>query len=372
MKIAQRAARLSIFLLLVCTALGLSAWRAQAWWSFASSPVTPQATPKEGKKVIIQIPEGTSAQQIGKELEAAGLIRSSKAWELWSRWLMWQKPNGGYQAGQYELSTFETLQSIADKIWTGQVAQRSFTVPEGWSIKKMGAYFEKEGYFRAQDFVAAASQVPHDQFPWLPKDAPHLEGYLFPDTYQIPAGAVITPKQVISQMLERFEQTALPLYNQKRNSAQMSLTQWVTLASIVEKEAVVPSERGIISGVFHNRLKKNMTLGSDPTVEYAFGIEQTPERPLTLAQVNTPHPYNTYVTPGLPPTAIASPGLASLKATLEPDQTEYLYFVARYDGTHVFSKTLGEHESAQGQIRDKVDAQAAEKAQEKTPAKPKN
>ncbi len=372
MKIAQRAARLSIFLFLVCTALGLSAWRAQAWWSFASSPITPQTTPKEGKKVIIQIPEGTSAQQIGKELEAAGLIRSSKAWELWSRWLMWQKPAGGFQAGNYELSTLEPLQSIADKIWDGKVAQRSFTVPEGWSIKKMAAYFEREGYFRAQDFTAAASQVPYDQFPWLPKDAPHLEGFLFPDTYQIPSGAVITPRQVISQMLERFEQTALPIYNQKRGTTQMTLNQWVTLASIVEKEAVVPSERGIISGVFHNRLKQNITLGSDPTVEYAFGIEQTPERPLTLAQVNTPHPYNTYVTAGLPPTAIASPGLASLKATLDPDQTDYLYFVARYDGTHVFSKTLGEHESAQGQIRDKVDAQAAEKPQPKPSVKTGN
>jgi UPF0755 protein len=315
--------------------------------------------------VIIQIPQGTSAQEIGQKLEAAGLIRSTRAWDIWSRWLMWQNSSGGFQAGQYELSTLDSMQAIADKIWSGKVAQRSFTVPEGWSIRQMGAYFEKQGYFPAKDFVAATSQLPLNQFPWLPKDAPHLEGYLFPDTYQLPAGAVLTPKQVIAQMLERFEQTALPIYNQKRGQTPMSLSQWVTLASIVEKEAVVPSERGIISGVFTNRLKKGMTLGSDPTVEYAFGIQQTPENPLTLAQVRTPHPYNTYVTPGLPPTAIASPGLASLKAALDPEPTEYLYFVARYDGTHVFSETLGDHEAAQGQIRDRVDSEAAAKSQEK-------
>jgi UPF0755 protein len=101
---------------------------------------------------------------------------------------------------------------------------------------------------------------------------------------------------------------------------------------------------------FLNRLKKGIPLGADPTVEYALNIRQTPDRRLTLAEVRTPSPYNTYLNPGLPPGPIASPGLASLKAVLEPEQTDYLYFVARYDGTHVFSKTLAEHEAAQLQI----------------------
>jgi UPF0755 protein len=122
------------------------------------------------------------------------------------------------------------------------------------------------------------------------------------------------------------------------------------LASIVEREAAVPEERALIAGVFLNRLKKGMPLGADPTVEYALNIQQTPDRRLTLAEVRTPSPYNTYLTPGLPPGPIASPGLASLKAVLEPEETDYLYFVARYDGTHVFSKTLAEHEAAQRQI----------------------
>jgi UPF0755 protein len=370
MKLAQRFAKVSIFLVLVCSALGLSAWRSQAWWSQASAPITSAATPEQSKRVILQIAQGTSAQEIGRELEAAGLIRSAKAWELWARWLAWKYPDGGFQAGNYELSTTEPLQTIAEKIWTGQVAQRSFTIPEGWSIKQMAAYFEKQGFFRGDDFRAATHQIPINRYPWLPKDAPHLEGFLYPDTYQISAGGSITPEQIIEQMLDRFEQVALPLYNQKHNGAPLSLTQWVTLSSIVEKEAVVPGERPRIAGVFFNRLKRNMPLGSDPTVEYALGVTQTPENPLTLEQVKTPSPYNTYVNAGLPPTAIASPGLASLKATLEPEATDYLYFVAKYDGTHVFSKTLSDHELAQGSIRDSIEAQAA-KAQEKS-SKPSN
>ena len=126
---------------------------------------------------------------------------------------------------------------------------------------------------------------------------------------------------------------------------------------MVEKEAVVPQERTLIAGVFTNRLQKGQRLESDPTVEYGLNIRQTADKPLTLKQVRTPNPYNTYMNAGLPPTAIAAPGKASLEATLNPDSTDYFFFVARYDGTHVFSRSLAEHERAQGQIRDRIDAQ---------------
>ena len=363
MKAIQRIAKGSFYLLIICSVVGLSAWRAQAWWSWASAP-TIEAASQQGKRVMIQIPSGTSAQQIGQELETARLIKSAKAWELWARWLMWRQPDGGFQAGNYELSTAEPLQTIAQKIWTGEVAQRSFTIPEGWSLKQMANYFEQQGFFKAQDFLTAASQLPTGKYPWLPTGVASLEGFLYPDTYQISAGAQVTPTEVITQMLDRFEQVALPLYNQERDRNQLSLLQWVTLASIVEKEAVVASERPRIAGVFTNRLKQNIPLGSDPTVEYALGVQQTKEQPLTLEQVKVESPYNTYVNAGLPPAPIASPGVASLKATLAPETTDYLYFVAKYDGTHVFSRTLGEHESAQGTIRYTIDKRAT-KPQEK-------
>src|SRR6476646_1543853 len=373
MKAVQRISKWSFYLLLLPAVLGLSAWQGWAWWSWASAPpltvaaATSNSTSTVGgnKTVRIQIPPGTPAQQIGQDLEVAGLIRSATAWNLWTRWLSWQNRQGGFQAGTYELSPTQPLPAIAGKIWSGEVVQASFTIPEGWSLQQMAAYFESQGFFKAQDFLTAASQIPQNQYPWLPTGLPHLEGFLYPDTYQL-SDDQITPQAVLQQMLNRFEQAALPLYQQNQKQTQLSLLEWVTLASIVEREAVIPAERPRIAGVFTRRLQQGIPLGADPTVEYGLGVQQTPAQPLTLAQVNTASPYNTYLNTGLPPTPIGSPGLASLEAALKPEQTDYLYFVARYDGTHVFSRTLAEHEAAQAQIQD--GRAAARDAQTPTPS----
>ena len=341
--------------------VGLCVWQSWAWWSWASAPsqLTAASTANqtaEAKPVQIMIAPGTAAQQIGRYLEAAGLIRSSKAWDLWARWLHLQDPKGGFKAGTYQLSATQPLSKIADEIWQGKVVERDFTIPEGWSLRQMGAYFEEKNFFPAKDFLAAASKINSNQYPWLPANLPNLEGFLYPDTYRLNSDRV-TPQAVVQQMLNRFDQVALPLYKQGHNQTQLDLYQWVTLASIVEKEAVVPQERSRIAGVFSNRLRQGQRLESDPTVEYGLGIRQTVDQPLTLAQVNTPSPYNTYRNPGLPPTPIASPGLASLKAVLDPENTTYLYFVARYDGTHVFSRSLSEHLAAQAAIRRQIKRQ---------------
>lgn len=336
------------YLALLPAIWGVGAWQGWAWWSWASAPpkiAETSTSPPEDAAVLIQIPEGTPSQKIGRDLEAAGLIRSSSAWNMWARWLTLQNREGGFQAGTYQLSPTQPLSAVADKIWKGEVVQQSFTIPEGWSLQQMSAYFEAQGFFPAKDFMAVASQVPYAQYPWLPSGLPHLEGFLYPDTYQLD-GDAISPEAVIKQMLGRFEQLALPIYQKNQKNTKLDLKEWVTLASIVEKEAVVASERNRISGVFNNRLNKGMTLGSDPTVEYALGIRQTKEKPLTFKQVETPSPYNTYINVGLPPTPIASPGIASLEATLTPENTEYLYFMARYDGTHIFSRTQAEHDAA--------------------------
>ncbi|MDX2099038.1 MAG: endolytic transglycosylase MltG [Leptolyngbyaceae cyanobacterium bins.59] len=340
-----------VFLLLV---LGLCSWQGWAWWSWVSAPLIQMDSGPPEKSVRIQIPAGTPAQHIGQDLQAAGLIRSSFAWNLWSRWLTLQNRGGGFQAGTYELSPTQSMQSIAATIWSGKVVRYSFTVPEGWSFEQMASYFEAQGFFKGKDFLTAVRSVPRDRYPWLPPNLPHLEGFLYPDTYEM-TGDRITPPEVVEMMLKRFEQVALPLYQQRKGQTDLSLLNWVTLASIVEKEAVIPSERPRIAGVFVQRLKQNIPLGADPTVEYGLNIRQTLEQPLTLAQVRTPSPYNTYLNPGLPPTPIASPGLASLEASLYPEATPYLYFVARYDGTHVFSRTLEEHEAAQAAIRDEIE-----------------
>ncbi len=348
---------------LVLVLLGVGTWQSWQWWTWANAAPSPAGTGSNTRNLKLKIAEGTSGQEIGRDLEALGVIRSATAWNLWTRWLMFKDPQGGFQAGVYQLSPTEPMKAIAAKIWTGDVVHASVTIPEGWSVRKMAAYFEEQGLFSAQEFITAAQQFPTNDYPWLPTNsAPNqlrLEGYLYPDTYQIVRTP--TPNDILKQMLNRFEQVALPLYQQAKGKTSLSFPEWVTLASIVEKEAVIPEERSRIAGVFVNRLKKGMPLGADPTVEYGLGIQQTPDKTLTLDQVRTPSPYNTYLNPGLPPTPIASPGLASLKAALYPENTDYLYFVARYDGTHIFSRTLKEHQAAQEAIHNQREASQSAK-----------
>lgn len=344
--------------LILCAAIGISAWQGWRWWLSASAPVSESfprdSVVQDNRLEVVQIDPGEPGQLIGLKLEEQGLIRSANAWNMWTRWLTRQNPDGGYKAGTYQLSPDEPMQAIAQKIWNGEVMQLNFTVPEGWNLRQMAAYFESQGFFTAEEFLSATQEIPWAEYPWLPKDIPHLEGFLYPDTYKLRADD-ITPQAIIQPMLTRFEQVALPVYQQPQNQTNLSLKEWVTLASIVEKESVVASERHRIAGVFTNRLKQGMTLGADPTVEYGLNIRQTENQPLTLAQVNTPNPYNTYLNAGLPPTPIAAPGVASLEATLAPEETPYLYFVALYDGTHIFSRTLAEHEAAQNAIWDERD-----------------
>lgn len=336
--------------------LALAGCGSRVWWQRSLLPSTTNAT----DPILVEIPTGTPAQSIGETLADRQLIRSPRAWRLWT---LWQtrvlQRSGGFQAGTYAIDPTQTLPEIAEQIWTGDVQQESFAIPEGWNREDMAAYFDDLGWFAAEEFLAVTAQIPRDRFPWLPADLPHLEGFLFPNTYFFPVGATPTAEQVRDRLLSQFETTALPVYRAAREGGEYtdSLLDWATLASIVEKEAVVANERGTIAGVFANRLERGMPLASDPTVEYGLGIEQTPDRPLLFSEVRQPSPYNTYLNPGLPPTPIASPGLASLQATLEPMPTEYLFFVARYDGTHVFSRTFAEHTRAQQEIRRQRQAQ---------------
>lgn len=355
MSLSQRLSKWFYYLLLLPVVLGVCGWMGWRWWSWASAPALSETTADpEFATVMIEVSPGTTGQQIGQDLEAVNVIRSATAWNLWTRWQSLQGREGHFQAGVYQLSPTESLEAIATQIWQGEVAEQSFTIPEGWSLEQMANYFEQEGFFSAAAFLMATEEIPSDRYPWLPADLPKLEGFLYPDTYQFTDEP--SPEAIINQMLTRFEQVALPLY--EANQSPYSLLEWVTLASIVEKEAVISTERPTIASVFARRLREGMPLGADPTVEYGLGIRQTVEQPLTLAQVETPSPYNTYLNPGLPPTPIAAPGLASLEASLNPGDTEYLYFVARYDGTHIFSRTLEEHEAAKDQVDEDLASQA--------------
>jgi UPF0755 protein len=362
-KFAQVLNPLPLTVLLAVFLAGTGLTGSVLWWDWAVSPVQSKQVTNPPRQRLegfapqrLEVLPGQSADAVGEKLQAAGLIHSQLAWKLWVRWLKFQDPQSGPQVGTFALSPQDSLTAIADQLWQGKVLQTQFTIPEGWSMRQMGAYFQSQGLFSAADFTQAAQKLDRNLYPWLPADLTSLEGWLYPDTYQLPEGQV-TPQAVIDLMLKQFATVALPLYRQHQAATKLSLKDWVILSSIVEKEAVIAKERPIIAAVFLNRLQQNISLGADPTVEYGLGVTQTPDRPLTLAQVQMPSPYNTYINLGLPPTAIASPGLASLEAVLRPQPTADLYFVARYDGTHVFSRTLAEHEAAQGRIHDQRDVQ---------------
>lgn len=316
------------------------------WWR---NSIEPLASPSpQTETVTLNIPSGTAALTVGEKLEAAGLIRSSFAWRVWLYSLQLQQKPDELQAGTYQLSPTASLPEIGNKIIAGETLKTRFTIPEGWTQKQMATYFEELGYFSREEFLRATRNIDRDSFPWLPDDVPHLEGFLYPDTYQLPQDH-ISPEYILEIMLDRFAEIALPLYNNQNSP--YTLKEWVILASIVEKEAVIARERSTVASVFAKRLKIGMRLGADPTVEYGLNIKQTQETPLTLKQVNTPSPYNTYLNTGLPPTPIASPGKPALEASLNPPDTDYLFFVARYDGTHIFSKTFREHLAAQRRIQ---------------------
>jgi len=321
----------NLLLIIVVAIIGSGAW----WFWAIAAPSSERA-----EKIKLEIAEGDSTQEIGSNLQNIGVIRSGLALRIYLKYLEIQGDRSALRAGTYQFSTNQTLAEVVEQMRTQVPVEVTFTIPEGWSIAQMAAYFEEKQFFQAEDFIAA-TKTNLNRKPWLPSKISSLEGFLFPDTYQVAIDQA-TPDQIIEMMLSRFEQVALPLVN----SEDVNLKEWVTFASIVEKEAVLDHERGIIAGVFQSRLKLGMRLESDPTVEYGLNIKQTPDQPLTLKQVRTPSPYNTYLNQGLPVGAIASPGLKSLKAALNPKKTKYLFFVARYDGSHIFSRTYAEHKAA--------------------------
>jgi UPF0755 protein len=327
--------------------IGVAITGVGAWWFWAiAAPSSEFANVGNDKvlKIKLEISEGEPTQEIISKLEKTGVIRSGLAFRIWLKYLEISGDRSELRAGVYQFSTDRSLSEVVEQMQTQVPEEVTFTIPEGWSIAQMAEYFEEKGFFKANDFIQA-TRTDLARKPWLPAKITSLEGFLFPDTYQV-SRAEVTPDLIIDLMLVRFEQVALPLAPNANNNLNLDLPQWLTFASIIEKEAVLDRERGIIAGVFWSRLKLGMRLESDPTVEYGLNIKQTPDRPLTLNQVRTPSPYNTYLNKGLPPAAIASPGLKSLKAALNPQKTDYLFFVARYDGSHIFSRTYTEHQAA--------------------------
>ncbi len=250
---------------------------------------------------------------------------------------------GRIQAGDYALTGKVTPSALLDDLVSGKGAFAAITVPEGLAVQEIAARVEEQGLGNAAEFLRLARDpafIASLKLPFPPR-APSLEGYIFPETYFIHRAA--GEAALLTVMVREFKKRAAALLMERASSVRMNPYDALILASIIEKETGVDAERPLVSAVFHNRLKARIRLGSDPTVIY--GIAQFNGN-LTRVHLKTPGPYNTYVNFGLPPTPITSPGMASLRAAVEPAKADYLYFVSKGNGTHYFSNDYSAHEKA--------------------------
>lgn len=312
------------------------------------APVNAQAS-DDFRYVVI--PHGAPTVQIADILEEAGIINSALVFRLYVRF---KERDRDLLAGKYRLSPSMTTDMIIDKLQEGLVERDvlRFTIPEGYTIEQMVTLLANLVCFREKElfkenFLELAREPGAsllDDFPFL-QHVPEgtyflLEGYLFPDTYEVNRGAAA--EEIIRLMLRRFEEVFNNDFQAQAAELEMSMHEIMTLASIIEREAVVPGERPVISAVFHNRLLRNHPLQSCATVQYALG-EVRPV--LYYVDLRVDSPFNTYRIGGLPPGPIAAPGAASIEAALNPADVDYFFFVAKQDGTgeHYFSRTFEEH-----------------------------
>jgi UPF0755 protein len=228
---------------------------------------------------------------------------------------------------------------VIDKIARGDVYRRAITFREGLTIHEMAKVFEESGFGTAADFIKAASDPAPIKD--VDADAPDLEGYLFPETYALPRN---TPASaLVAQMVEFFEKAFPPALRDAVKARGLTVRQAVTVASLVEKETAVDSERPMVAAVYLNRHRIGMPMQADPTVIYALQQAGRYDGNIRRDDLQFDSPYNTYRYPGLPPGPIAAPGRAALEAVANPADVDYLYFVSRNDGSHVFARTLEEH-----------------------------
>ena len=293
-----------------------------------------------GQSVIVKIAPQSSTGEIAALLKENDVIHSAEYFKVYTHFT---GADRSLKPGKYSFRGTESLARVVTLLREGSAELLSFTVPEGYTIDQVANLLDSEGFVSREEFLSALKQ-PDFKFTYLaelPEGQSRFEGFLFPDTYTV--SPEMSGQEIVQLMLDQFEEIYTPEYKKKAQELGMSDLEVITLASIIEREAKKPGDRPLISAVFHNRLKEGMLLQSCATVQYALG-EVKPV--LNYSDLQLESPYNTYLNLGLPPGPIASPGAASIKAALFPAEASYLYFVAKPDGSHVFSNTLEEHNEA--------------------------
>ncbi len=323
-----------VMILFVIVLLVAAAVAGYLWYSIEKPFGT---IPAEG--IFVDVPHGSSQRAVAHLLQKNGIIRNSFAFELYAR----RHPKRAPQAGQYFFDHPMAGKDVFWKLANGEVYQQPFTVKEGETIFDVARDLEAAKYMKAVDFLKAAQDA--SQIADIAPTAKTLEGFLYPATYNLSRST--TAPELTTMMVRKFRDALQQLSPDRAAGESASvgtpLLSIVTLASLVERETPKPEERPIVAGVYTNRLHKGMLLQCDPTVIYALEQVDEYKGTLTLKDLRYESPYNTYLHPGLPPGPIGNPSVESLKAALQPEPTDYLYFVANTHGGHFFAATLAEH-----------------------------
>ncbi len=307
----------------------------QGWWVLTPAPGL-VAGPR-----VVDIYAHQGLLGVAKRLDDAGVIRSPIGFALLA---IARGTARTLKAGEYEIPVGTTTVGVLSLLEGGRVLQHAVLLREGQTLAEVAKELDSEGLARAADVIHVGQDPLFLRTIEIP--APSVEGYLFPDTYQFVKG--MTVEEMLARMAARMREHLTPEIRAAAEERGLTVHQLLTLASIIEREGVVRSELPLISAVFWNRLKLDMPLQADPTVQYAVGKNR---QALTRADLQIEHPYNTYRRAGLPPGPIANPGLLAIKAAVRPAPVNYLYFVAMDDRRHQFSQSLADHNDAVARYR---------------------
>jgi UPF0755 protein len=336
----------SVAAIAVCAALGIG-------W-YAADQLKPTTAGQD--PVLVEIPEGTPSRGIADILEEEGIIRNGS---IFAYYLKYKGLGRNFQAGTYEMKPGMEISEIITALAEGKTVKEEvvrFTIPEGYTAGKIIDMLSLEYGFSREELTTllnsrkAIDDAAEDDRPVWAATAPSdrevkflLEGYLFPETYELPKKA--TAEQAVRRMLRELDHklTQLPQgWEARLAELNISFHELLTIASLIEREVRIDEERSLVAGVIYNRLRKDMPLQLDATIQYLF--EEQKER-IYEKDLKIESPYNTYLNSGLPPGPIASPGLKSIEAALHPETTKYLFYVTRKDGTggHLFAETYEQH-----------------------------
>lgn len=304
-----------------------------------------------GEAVTFSVQKGENFSALAKKLQAAGVVKNERA----LRWYVnFFRPKSSLKRGEFGLHKNMTIPSLVWALTEGKPMEYKFTVPEGFNLFQVAEALEGQGFCKKADFIAAAKSPELIQaIPTLVAGAEQpksIEGYIFPETYLLQK--VFSAKEIAAIFVSRFRENYKLLAAEMASSPtlqSLKLTphQSVILASIVEKETGAAQERPLIASIFVNRLRKRMRLQTDPTIIYGLWLDNGSwDGNIRRKDLQANHPYNTYQISGLPPGPISNPGLNAMKAVLHPAESDYLYFVSKNNGTHVFSKEYSEHAKA--------------------------